>query len=84
MHLNPFVLTNDSGLQIYKDGSWDIFPSPSLTKECGEGVIMAAYELAVRHQAIRLDAMLQTVELPTGVSHLNTCLAHVDRDAFTL
>lgn len=45
---------------------------------------MASYGLVTGHLAIRLDAMLQTVELPTGVPHLDTSLAYVDRDAFTL
>lgn len=82
--INKTKLTNDSGLQVNKDCSGDIFPSPSLTEEGGEGVVMASYGLMTWHLAIRLDAMLQTVELPTGVPHLNTSLTNVDRDAFTL
>jgi len=34
--------------------------------------------------AIRLDAMLQAVELPAGIANLATGLADVDRDALTL
>jgi len=33
--------------------------------------------------SIRLDSMLKTVELPTGVSNLATSLANVDRDTLT-
>ncbi|TNN77394.1 hypothetical protein EYF80_012358 [Liparis tanakae] len=43
-----------------------------------------ALRLAVGHLSVRLDAVFQTVELPTGVPHLDTSLADVHRDAFTL
>lgn len=79
-----FLLTNDSGLQVNKDCSRDILPSPSLTEEGGKGVVMASYGLVAGHLAIWLDAMLQTVELPTGVPHLDARLPYVHRDAFTL
>lgn len=45
---------------------------------------MSSYGLVAGHLAIWLDAMLQTVELPTGVPHLDTRLAYMDRDTFTL
>ena len=36
----------------------------------------------VLSDGIRLDAVLETVQLPAGVSHLDAGLAHVDRDCF--
>lgn len=78
------LLTNNSGLQVNKDCSRDILLSPSLTEEGGEGVVVASHRLVVWHLAVRLDSMFQTVQLPAGVPHLDTCLAYVDRDAFTL
>ena len=45
---------------------------------------MASYRFMSGHLAVRLDTVFQTVKLPAGVPHLNTCLAYVDRDAFTL
>lgn len=45
---------------------------------------MTSDRLMTWHLAIWLDAMLQAVEFPTGVTHLNTSLANMDRDAFTL
>lgn len=45
---------------------------------------MTSHRLVAGHLAIRLDAMLKTVELPAGVPHLDARLANVDRDAFTL
>jgi len=32
---------------------------------------------------IGLDAMLKTIQLPTGVSDLDSGLSHVDRDTLT-
>jgi hypothetical protein len=40
--------------------------------------------LVGRHLAVRLDAMLQAVELPAGVANLATGLANVDRNALPL
>lgn len=78
------LLTYDGGFQVNKDGSGDILPSPCLTEESGEGVVVASHRLAGGHLAVWLDAMFQTVELPAGVAHLNTSLAHMDGDALTL
>lgn len=75
--------TNDRGFQVNKDGPGNILPSPGLTEEGCEGVIVAS-GLVGWHLAVRLDTMFQAVELPAGIAHLDTSLAHVDRDAFTL
>ena len=58
--------------------------SPSFREEGVEGVITTANGLVGGHLAIRLDAVLQAVELPAGVAHLATGLAHMDGDALTL
>ena len=34
--------------------------------------------------AVRLDAVLQAVQLPASIAHLDTGLANVDGEAFTL
>ena len=75
-------LIYDSGLQINEDSSGDMLPSTSLREEGGEGVIPKS--LVRRHVAIRLNAMLQAVELPAGIANLATGLANVDGDALTL
>lgn len=36
------------------------------------------------HDSVRLDAMLQAVQLPAGIAHLHACLTHMDRDNLTL
>lgn len=77
-------LTNDSGLQVNKDGPGYIFPGTGLTKECGEGVIMDPGRLLAGHLAIGLNPMLQTVQFPAGIAHLDACLANMDRNTLTL
>merc|ERR1712045_939743 len=70
-------LIDDSGLQINKYCSWDMLASSSLSKEGGEGVI-TAHQLVRWHLTIRLDAMLQAVEFPAGITNLATGLANVN------
>ena len=75
-------LINYSRFQIDKDSSRDMFTSSSLREEGGEGIVSESF--VRRHVAIRLDSMLKTVKLPTGITNLDTCLSNVDGDTFTL
>lgn len=84
MNCANWSLTDHCWLKVDKDGTWHIFPSASLTEEGGEGVVVATDRLVAGHLSVRLDAMLQTVELPAGVAHLNARLAHMNGDALTL
>ena len=52
-----------------------------LIEEGGEGVV---FVFLVGHPTIRLDTMLQAVQLPAGIAHLDTSLPHMDGDTFTL
>ena len=61
-----------------------MFSSTSLVEEGVEGVVTAADGFVTWHLTIRLDAMLQTVQLPAGVAHLATSLTHMDTDTLTL
>lgn len=45
---------------------------------------MTSDRLLAGHLSVRLDAVLQTIELPAGVPHLDTSLANMDRDALAL
>ena len=58
--------------------------SARLTEEGVEGVISSPNGLVTWHLAIGLDAVFQAIELPAGIADLNTSLANVDGDAFTL
>lgn len=77
-------LTNNSWLQVNKDGSGHVLPSAGLTEKSGKRVIVASTGLAAGHVAVRLDAVLQAVKLPAGVAHLDASLANMDRDALAL
>ena len=58
--------------------------SSSLGEEGVEGVVSCTDSLVRGHLPIRLDPMLQAVQLPAGVANLNPGLTNVDRDALTL
>lgn len=78
------IFTNDRWLEVYKDGTRYVFARSSITEKGGEWVIMATHWFMVGHLAIGLDTVFQTVQLPAGVTHLDTSLANVDRDTLTL
>jgi hypothetical protein len=76
-------LVTDTRLKIDEDGTRDVLASTSLGKEGVEGVITTTDGLVGRHLAIRLDAVLKAVELPAGVTSLDTSLANVNRKTFS-
>ena len=55
-----------------------------LTEEGVEGVVSSSNGLVTGHLPVRLDAMLQTVQLPAGIADLHASLAYMDRDTLTL
>lgn len=77
-------LTNNSWFQINKYGSRHMLASTGFAEEGIEWVISAAQGLVWRHLTIRLDAMLEAVELPAGIADLDAGLADVDGDTFPL
>jgi hypothetical protein len=72
-----------SRLKIKEDSTRDVFAGTSLGEKGVEGVITATDGLVGRHLTIRLDTVLETVELPATVTHLNTGLAEMERKNFT-
>ena len=76
--------TDDGGLQIDEDGTGGVLAGASLAEEGVERVITAANGLVTGHLAIRLDTVLQAVQLPAGVTDLDTGLSNVYGDTFTL
>ena len=79
-----FHLTDDSGLQVNKDGSGDMLSGSGLTEEGVEGVVSTSTRLVTGHLSVRLDPMLQAVQLPTGITHLDSGLAHMHGNTLTL
>merc|ERR1712209_99622 len=74
-------LVDDGGFEVNKDSSWDVLSTSSFREEGLEGVISKS--LVRWHTSIRLDTVLQTVELPASVSNLDSSLANVNRDTLT-
>ena len=75
--LNLF-LTDNGRFEIDEDSSWYVLAGPGLAEECVEGVIAASDGLVGWHLAVGLDAVLETVEFPAGIAHLDSGLADVD------
>jgi hypothetical protein len=67
-------LINDGRFQIDEDGPGNVLAGTSLGEEGVEGVIAAADSLIGGHLPIWLDSVLQTEELPAGVTDLDTGL----------
>ncbi len=61
-----------------------MFASSSLAEERVEGVVSSSDGLVTGHLAIRLDPVLQTVQLPAGIADLDSGLANVYADTLTL
>jgi len=74
-------LIDDGGFEVNKDSSWDVLSTSSFREEGLEGVISKS--LVRWHTSIRLDTVLQTVELPASISNLDSSLANVNRDTLT-
>ena len=77
-------LTDDSWLQVDKDGPGNVFPSSGLTEEGVKGVVSPADGLVAGHVAVRLDAVLQTIQLPAGIAHLGSGLADMHGNTLAL
>merc|ERR1719201_1541195 len=70
-------------LEIEVDATRHVLAGAGLGEEGVEGVVTATDGLVGRHLAIRLDTVLEAVQLPATVTDLATALAAMDRDTFT-
>ncbi len=75
-------LVANGGLQVDVHTAGDVLASAGLAEEGVEGVVSPPDGLVGGHLAVRLDAVLEAVELPAAVACLDAGLAHVDGDAF--
>ena len=73
----------DSGFQVDEDGTGNVLASSSLTEEGVEGIVTSTNGLVTWHLTIRLDTVFQAVQLPAGVTNLDTSLTNMDGDTFT-
>ncbi len=58
--------------------------SSCLTEEGIEGIISTSNGLVTGHLTIWLDTMFQRVQLPAGITNLDSGLANMDADTLTL
>ena len=71
-------LVNDGRFQVKEHSARDVFAGTSFREEGVEGIVTAANGLVGRHLAIRLDTVLEAVQLPASITDLNTGLTKVD------
>jgi len=71
-------LIDDGGFKIEEDTSWDVFSSTSFGEEGVESIITTTDSFVRWHLTIRLDAVLEAEELPTGITNLDTSLTDVN------
>ena len=76
-------LVDDGGLEVDEDAARHVLAGAGLGEEGVEGVVAAADGLVRGHLAIGLDAVLEAVQLPAGVTGLDAGLAKVDGDDLT-
>eukprot|EP00978_Attheya_sp_CCMP212_P001143 scaffold2373_cov53-Attheya_sp.AAC.2 len=71
-------LVADGGLQVQEQRAGHHLSRLRLAEERVVGARLLAGSVVGGHASIGLDAVLVAVKLPTGVSHLDACLAHMD------
>ncbi len=76
-------LVNDGRLQVDEDSARHVLASSSLAEEGVERVVTASDGLVRGHLTVGLDTVLQAVQLPAGVTDLDTSLTNVDGNTFS-
>jgi hypothetical protein len=71
----------DRRLQIDKDGTWDVLSRTRLAEKGGKGIVRTRRSDALLQRAVRVNAVLQAVQLPAVVSDLDTSLTQMNTDA---
>ena len=75
-------LVHDGGFQVHEHSAGYVLASTGLREEGVERVVTSADGLVRGHLSVRLDAVLEAVQLPAGVPDLNSGLSDVDTDTF--
>ena len=70
-------------LKVQEDRAGNVLASTSLREEGVESIIATTDGLVRGHLTVRLDSMLQTVQLPAGIANLDTGLTDVDGNNLT-
>ena len=77
-------LTYNSGFQVHEDSPGDVLAGAGLGEEGVEGIVPTADTLITGHLTIRLDPVLQAVQLPACIADLDAGLTHMDGDTLAL
>lgn len=80
---NKFEAIRTTDLKVQKDSAGDVLSGTSLREKGVESVVTTTDGLVRGHLTVRLDTMLQTVQLPAGIANLDTGLTDVDGNDFT-
>ena len=76
-------LVDHGRLEVEEHRAGHVLAGSRLGEEGVEGVVASSDRLVRGHLAIGLDAVLKAVELPAGVTHLDTGLADVNGNNLT-
>jgi hypothetical protein len=71
-------LVGHGWLQINEDATGDVLSGTSFGEKGVEGVVATADGFVGWHLSVRLNTVLKAVELPAGVTDLETGLANVN------
>jgi len=71
-------LIDNRWFKIDEDGTGNVLASSGLAEEGVERIVTTSDGFVRWHLTVRLDSVLQTVQLPAGVAHLDSGLADMD------
>lgn len=65
-------------LKVEEHAAWNVLASSCLREEGVEGIVSSTNSLVRWHLTIGLDTVLEAVQLPAGISDLDTGLTNMD------
>ena len=77
-------LTDNCRFKVYENCSGDMLSRTRFREESIEWIVAWPNGFVARHLAIRMYTVLKTIQLPASIAHLDSSLADVDGNAFTL
>jgi len=69
---------DDGGFQVDENSARNVLPGASLAEEGVEGIVSTADGFVRWHLAIGLNSVLEAVELPAGIAHLDSGLSDMN------
>ena len=78
-----FKTNSTTNLKVQEDSAGNVLAGASFREKGVESIVATTNGLVRGHLTVRLDTMLQTVQLPAGIANLDTGLTNVDGDDLT-